>query len=422
VTSPRVDETPRIAGGKACVSFFANDRSATRKTDSWETWSLGDGCHVGQVRWNSPWRKYCFFPSSGIALDQDCLRSIAQFVESERPRNTGRAGARFERHQHEPAGTRDGSAEEKGGSTMTQKERVEALLEQAEKHGLPVNYDSGFLVVTPSAAADRGSDDAAEMEQTIIEHLGKCFREVFSLAIARARFNRKDFLGQKVFVPSHQIVGTLADVTASGVVAVSYSGNVNPERTSILNCSVPAEDVLIIMADERLDQASPTSFSWIADENVRRLFERADSIGLSLEHDSGFTLAKWRAIGDVEGGMIREAREARGAMIRRVGNSMREVVARMVAQARGRRGAALVGQRVFVPEFDAFGILSSSAVDGKLTVTYRDKKTQGQRTVFCRGDDLLVILAGAEEAAEASPADKNSDTTWRRLVRRAFGS
>jgi hypothetical protein len=305
---------------------------------------------------------------------------------------------------------------------MTQKEIAEALLGQAEKHGLLVSYDSGFLVVTRSASADRRSDDAAEMEQTIIEQLGKCFRDVFSLAIARARFDRKDFLGQRVFVPSQQIVGTLADVTAGGIVAVSYRADVNPERSSILNCSVYADTVLIIMADERLDQASPTSFSWIADENVRLLFERAEALGLSLEHDSGFTLAKWRATGNVEGAVSREAREAREAMIRRVGNSLREVFARTVAQARGSRGAALVGQRVFAPEFDAFGILSSSTVDGRLTVTYSDKKTKSQRTVFCSGDDLLVILAGAEEAAEASTPDRNSEATWRRLVRRAFGS
>jgi hypothetical protein len=76
-----IDESPRIAGAKACVSFRRNDHSPKKKTDSWEVWSLGDARYIGQVRWYS--RKYCFFPASGIALDQDCLRSIAELVESE---------------------------------------------------------------------------------------------------------------------------------------------------------------------------------------------------------------------------------------------------------------------------------------------------------------------------------------------------
>ena len=78
-----IDETPRIAGAKACVSFWLNDRASTKKTDSWEVWSLGDASHIGQVRWYSRWRRYCFFPSSGSALEQDHLRSLAEFVESE---------------------------------------------------------------------------------------------------------------------------------------------------------------------------------------------------------------------------------------------------------------------------------------------------------------------------------------------------
>jgi hypothetical protein len=68
---------------KACVSFWLNDRAPTRKTDSWEVWSLHDARHIGQVRWHSRWRRYCFFPSSGVACDPDYLGSIAQFIEGE---------------------------------------------------------------------------------------------------------------------------------------------------------------------------------------------------------------------------------------------------------------------------------------------------------------------------------------------------
>ena len=75
------DETPRIAGAKACLGFWRNDRSPKKKTDSWEVWGLTDARHIGQVRWHS--RKYCFFPASGTRMEQDHLRSVAEFIESE---------------------------------------------------------------------------------------------------------------------------------------------------------------------------------------------------------------------------------------------------------------------------------------------------------------------------------------------------
>jgi hypothetical protein len=76
-----IDETPRIAGAKACVSFWLNDRRLKAKTDTWECWGLDGASHIGQVRWLARLRKYCFFPAVGMAMEQDYLRSIAQFVE-----------------------------------------------------------------------------------------------------------------------------------------------------------------------------------------------------------------------------------------------------------------------------------------------------------------------------------------------------
>jgi hypothetical protein len=70
------------------ITFQLNDRSLGKKTDVWEVWrrneaSLRLTSHAGQVRWHSPWRRYCFFPSAGTVWEQDCLRSIAEFIESE---------------------------------------------------------------------------------------------------------------------------------------------------------------------------------------------------------------------------------------------------------------------------------------------------------------------------------------------------
>lgn len=65
------------------ITFKLNDRRMKAKTDTWEVWSLDEASHLGQIRWYSPWRKYCFFPAGECVFEQDCLRHIAEFIESE---------------------------------------------------------------------------------------------------------------------------------------------------------------------------------------------------------------------------------------------------------------------------------------------------------------------------------------------------
>lgn len=65
------------------ISFKLNDRRLKAKTDTWEVWSLDEAMHLGQIRWLSPWRKYCFFPASETIWEEDCLRFVAEFIESE---------------------------------------------------------------------------------------------------------------------------------------------------------------------------------------------------------------------------------------------------------------------------------------------------------------------------------------------------
>jgi hypothetical protein len=43
---------------------------------------------LGRIKWYSPWRKYCFFPSNGAittytVFEWKCLRAIAQFCEDQ---------------------------------------------------------------------------------------------------------------------------------------------------------------------------------------------------------------------------------------------------------------------------------------------------------------------------------------------------
>jgi hypothetical protein len=65
------------------ISFKLNDRRLKARTDTWEVWNAAEASHLGQVRWFSPWRKYCFFPAGGTVFEEVCLRDLAEFVESQ---------------------------------------------------------------------------------------------------------------------------------------------------------------------------------------------------------------------------------------------------------------------------------------------------------------------------------------------------
>jgi hypothetical protein len=66
------------------VSFKLEEpRRRELKTDVWHVWNLGESAHLGVVKWYGPWRKYAFFPAAETLYEQDCLRDIAEFVESE---------------------------------------------------------------------------------------------------------------------------------------------------------------------------------------------------------------------------------------------------------------------------------------------------------------------------------------------------
>lgn len=58
-------------------------RGKARKTRIWEVWTIAEDVQLGEVRWYSPWRKYCFFPYGGTVWEQDCLRVLAEFIETQ---------------------------------------------------------------------------------------------------------------------------------------------------------------------------------------------------------------------------------------------------------------------------------------------------------------------------------------------------
>jgi hypothetical protein len=72
--------------------FFRNQgRIAKGKTDLIRVFSTRDGvtetswpmaAHLGEIKWFSQWRKYCFFPTNWTIFEEDCLRDIAEYLET----------------------------------------------------------------------------------------------------------------------------------------------------------------------------------------------------------------------------------------------------------------------------------------------------------------------------------------------------
>jgi hypothetical protein len=65
------------------IRFEKRPTTPGYKTDIWHVVATqGDG-YLGTVKWWGGWRRYCFFPADGSLYEQDCLRDIADFCETE---------------------------------------------------------------------------------------------------------------------------------------------------------------------------------------------------------------------------------------------------------------------------------------------------------------------------------------------------
>jgi hypothetical protein len=296
----------------------------------------------------------------------------------------------------------------------------ERLFQRVEALNLQLEYDSGFFAVTRSASTADQRDDG-EVEEALFEQLGKHLPDVARVALAKARCARgKDFLGAQIFIPSLETMGRLVDFTPEGIAQISYTraSHKGPDLEVDLVHSSGGDDLLIVLDDERPAPISRSSFAWIppttdAEVRVRRLFEGADEVGLTLAADSGLVLVKRRAVDGVERAVVEKT-------IRELGRSLRSIFAHLAPRVRGQRGPDFVGRRVFVPDFNVFGILASSSVDGGVTVTYVDPHMKSERTCRFRGDDLLFV---PEKRVTAEPAaGQDPENRWARLMRRLFGS
>jgi hypothetical protein len=298
---------------------------------------------------------------------------------------------------------------------MAEREKAYALLEEADRIGLRIGYDEGFVVVTRNEPVSQRSDDPAETERAIVEQLGEYGSEVFDLAAATARAARAStFFGQQAFIPKEQIIGKLVACDSTGKLTVSYFPAHAPQARNPSSCDIDGGQIFIIVdGDERSDPASSVASPWLDDERLRLLLLRAEALGLRLALDSAFILVRWSAIEGVE-------KSEAEAMIQQLGKRITEVAAHLFALVRGERGAAFVGQRVFVPEL-GFGILTGCSADGNVQVSYRHKDLDSQMNAHCSGKSVLILAGGCEETVSAPSVAQNSEAAWRRLVRRAFG-
>jgi hypothetical protein len=318
------------------------------------------------------------------------------------------------------------SARKKRGK-FSMLDKVDGLIRRAQEFGLRLEYRSGFLIATRPTSTDRRREDLVEMEQEILEQLGKRLAEVRASVIAMARARGKELVGQGVFIPiigigertlqdpegrvmRSQISGKLTAFSEEGQLTVSYVETRDDERIEhTTTCAFDEAFFIILGNGGQPDRAS--SFASIRNEKIVRALERGQSIGLTLELDAGLAVAKWNvAPGDQAAGeeILRELGPPRG-----------ELLSVLEGIARGAAGSEFVGQQVFVPTFDSFGVIRSCDLDGDLDVTYENKDLGSPLTCRCGGSDVLIIAG--EEAARSSSADPKSAAP-KNFLRRVFGS
>lgn len=54
-----------------------------KKTKTIAVTSMSSGASLGAIKWYSPWRQYCFFPSNECIFNKDCMRVIVEKIDNE---------------------------------------------------------------------------------------------------------------------------------------------------------------------------------------------------------------------------------------------------------------------------------------------------------------------------------------------------
>jgi hypothetical protein len=64
------------------IRFVEADNQG-RKTKLFAVIANKGNVWIGDIKWYGAWRCYCFFPVHGSLFEEDCLRDIADFCETQ---------------------------------------------------------------------------------------------------------------------------------------------------------------------------------------------------------------------------------------------------------------------------------------------------------------------------------------------------
>lgn len=93
------------------IDFSRSKPSKSGKTRIWrvlayyDKLSLCDSYSIGEVKWHGAWRRYALFPERDTRFEQDCLRKIANFCESQTGKLRKKWAIRRKARDHEGPGT-----------------------------------------------------------------------------------------------------------------------------------------------------------------------------------------------------------------------------------------------------------------------------------------------------------------------------
>lgn len=65
------------------IEFRPGIVSASQITKLWCVVNRQHQSEIGRIRWDTGWRRYVFAPHPHCIFEQDCLRDIAAFIETE---------------------------------------------------------------------------------------------------------------------------------------------------------------------------------------------------------------------------------------------------------------------------------------------------------------------------------------------------
>ncbi len=303
---------------------------------------------------------------------------------------------------------------------MSDKEQAKHLVERAEKLGLHIGYEEGFLVARHSANWDPVRDDGPEIEREIIGDLGDCLGDVLDIAVGRAGSRRAaDLAGARVFSVSDRAFGTLASCSSDGALSVSRLVEKNARFASddpvlVERNVVYSIQVCIFLVPSGSPADSAGSAQRMKDERLQPLLDRYERTGLRVELDAGVLIVKYPPSETLE---ISDAEIA----VQDLGRWNREIRRDLGARARGRMGAGFIGRSAFAPDLSAFGLISSSGDAGEVTFRYADNRTESELEVHLGGDRMLVLPDLEVRPNRVAQSEQQQESTWRRLTRRVFG-